>query len=182
MDAVAERHTAQAALARESADLLTELWKTAMGKQDHLEVLPTYEAAQSVLNSVQGDANEHVRAMTMGNIAAKELRIVEGLFDALHRGVRYDVIYGAHVLQDASALHLVQQCIDAGEQARVFPHVPLNITSSTTGGRWWGRGRMYAADLSSSHWWCTTHRCSAGWSASSRRCGGSPYRSPAVPS
>lgn len=128
MDAVAERHTTRAALARESAELLTELWKSAAGKQDYLEVLPTYDAAQSVLNSVQTDAQEHVRAMTMGNIAARELRIVEGLFEALRRGVRYDVIYGAHVLQDADALHLVQECIDAGEQARVFPQVPLNIT------------------------------------------------------
>jgi DNA-binding CsgD family transcriptional regulator len=77
---------------------------------------------------VQGDAREQVRAMTMGNLAARELRIVEGMFEALERGVRYDVIYGAHVLQDANALHLVQSCIEAGEQARVFPHVPLNIT------------------------------------------------------
>ncbi|HET6987142.1 MAG TPA: LuxR C-terminal-related transcriptional regulator, partial [Kribbella sp.] len=117
-----------AGLARESADLLTELWKAAAGRQDYLEILPTYAASQAVLNSVQTDAQEHVRAMTMGNIAARELRIVEGMFDALDRGVRYEVIYGAHVLQDANALHMVQACIDAGEQARVFPHVPLNIT------------------------------------------------------
>lgn len=128
MDALAERHTKQAALARESADLLTELWKSAAGRQDYLEILPTYAASQAVLNSVQKDAQEHVRAMTMGNLAARELKIVEGMFDALERGVRYDVIYGAHVLQDANALHMVQSCIEAGEQARVFPHVPLNIT------------------------------------------------------
>ena len=60
--------------------------------------------------------------------------IVDGMFDALDRGIRYDVIYGAHVLQDANALHLVQACIEAGEQARVFPHVPLNIT--IVDGRW----------------------------------------------
>ncbi|MEV5961876.1 hypothetical protein AB0L70_08950 [Kribbella sp. NPDC051952] len=128
MDALAEQHTKQAALARESADLLTELWKSAAGRQDYLEVLPTYAASQAVLNSVQKDAQDHVRAMTMGNLAARELQIVEGMFDALDRGVRYEVIYGAHVLQDANALHMVQACIDAGEQARVFPSVPLNIT------------------------------------------------------
>ncbi|RZU13842.1 regulatory LuxR family protein [Kribbella rubisoli] len=81
-----------------------------------------------MLNSVQKDAQDHVRAMTTGNLAARELKIVEGMFDALERGVRYEVIYGAHVLQDANALHMVQACIDAGEQARVFPYVPLNIT------------------------------------------------------
>jgi DNA-binding CsgD family transcriptional regulator len=128
LDALAERHTKQAALARESAEQLSELWKVAAGKQDYLEVLPTYAAAQAVLNSVQADAQEQVRAMTMGNLAARELQIVDGLFDALGRGVRYEVIYGTHVLQDGSALHKVQACIDAGEVARVFPQVPLNIT------------------------------------------------------
>jgi DNA-binding CsgD family transcriptional regulator len=128
MDALAEHHTQQAALARESADVLTELWKSAAGRQDYLEILPTYAASQAVLNSVQPDAQDHVRAMTMGNLAARELTIVDGMFDALDRGVRYEVIYGAHVLQDANALHMVQACIDAGEQARVFPYVPLNIT------------------------------------------------------
>ncbi len=128
MGALAERHSRQAELARDSADLYSELWKAAAGKQDYLEVLPTYAASQAVLNSVQSDAKEQVRAMTMGNLAARELQIVDGMFDALERGVRYDVIYGAHVLQDGNALHMVQSCIEAGEQARVFPHVPLNIT------------------------------------------------------
>jgi DNA-binding CsgD family transcriptional regulator len=128
MDALAERHARQAQVARDSAEVLTELWKSAAGKQDYLEILPTYAASQAVLNSVQADATEQVRAMTMGNLAARELKIVDGMFDALGRGIRYDVIYGAHVLQDANALHLVQACIEAGEQARVFPHVPLNVT------------------------------------------------------
>jgi DNA-binding CsgD family transcriptional regulator len=128
MESLAERHTQQAQLARDTAETLGELWKAAAGKQDYLEVLPTYAASQAVLNSVQKEAQQQVRAMTMGNLAARELRIVDGMFEALERGVKYDVIYGAHVLQDANALHMVQACIDAGETARVFPHVPLNIT------------------------------------------------------
>ncbi|GAA1149425.1 LuxR family transcriptional regulator [Kribbella jejuensis] len=128
MGALAERYSQQAEVARESADAYSELWKAAAGRQDYVEVLPTYAASQAVLNSVQKDAREQVRAMTVGNLAARELRIVDGMFEALGRGVRYDVIYGAHVLQDANALHMVQSCIEAGEQARVFPHVPLNIT------------------------------------------------------
>ncbi|NUS00599.1 MAG: LuxR family transcriptional regulator [Kribbellaceae bacterium] len=128
LGALAERHSKQAELARESADVYSELWKAAAGEQDYVEMLPTYAASQAVLNSVQKDAREQVRAMTTGNLAARELRIVDGMFEALGRGVRYDVIYGAHVLQDANALHMVQSCIEAGERARVFPHVPLNIT------------------------------------------------------
>ncbi|MFB6720045.1 hypothetical protein ACFCV3_07805 [Kribbella sp. NPDC056345] len=129
LDALAEQHARRAALVRESGEVLTELWRAASGKHDHLELLPTYDAVQSVIDSVQTDAQHHVRAMTMGTIMApREIQIVTGLFDALKRGVRYDVIYGAHVLQDAAALHMAQQCIDAGEQARVFPRVPLNLT------------------------------------------------------
>ena len=49
MGALAERHIRQAELARDSADLYSELWKAAAGKQDYLEVLPTYAASQAVL-------------------------------------------------------------------------------------------------------------------------------------
>ena len=50
------------------------------------------------------------------------------MFDALGRGVTYEVIYGTQVLQSPDTLRMVQLCVDAGEQARVFPHVPLNLT------------------------------------------------------
>ncbi|MET7282230.1 LuxR C-terminal-related transcriptional regulator [Kribbella sp. NPDC005582] len=129
MEALAEQHTKQAALIRESADTLTDLWRAAAGKQDHLELLPTYDAVQIVIDSVQSDAQQHVRAMTMGTVVVpRGIQIVGGLFEALERGVRYDVIYDAHVLQNEAALHMAQECIDAGEQARVFPRVPLNLT------------------------------------------------------
>ncbi|MEV0286311.1 hypothetical protein AB0H36_19555 [Kribbella sp. NPDC050820] len=179
MEALAERHTRQAQLARDSAEVLGELWKAAAGKQDYLEVLPTYAASQAVLNSVQTDAQQHVRAMTMGNIAARQIRIVDGMFEALERGVQYDVIYGAHVLQDANALHMVQACIDAGETARVFPHVPLNIT--IVDDRWalvGARAEVRRLRLSS----YMTRPCWQGWRGSSRHCGGSRCRSRVVPS
>jgi DNA-binding NarL/FixJ family response regulator len=35
--------------------------------------------------------------------------------------VTYEVLYGTQVLQDPAALRKVQECVDAGEQARVFP-------------------------------------------------------------
>lgn len=128
MEAMAEEYTRKAAAVRDGAEALTELWKAAMGRQDYLELLPTHAASKAVLDSVQKDAQTRVRAMTMGNLAAKEPEIVEGLFEALARGVDYKVIYGTHVLQDGNALRKVQACIDAGEQARVFPQVPLNLT------------------------------------------------------
>ncbi|ONI74186.1 hypothetical protein BWI15_12575 [Kribbella sp. ALI-6-A] len=128
MEAVARRRTTEAQLARESASLLSDLWTAGIGQQTYVELLPSAETAREVLNRVQVDAQQQVRAMTVGNLASPNHQIVEGLFDALSRGVSYEVIYGTRVLQDPDALRMVQQCVDAGEQARVFPQVPLNLT------------------------------------------------------
>ncbi len=128
MEALAVRRTRDAELARESASLLSELWTAGIGQQTYVELLPSAETARAVLNSVQVDAQQQVRAMTVGNLASPDHQIVDGLFEALARGVGYEVIYGTQVLQDPAALRMVQQCVDAGEQARVFPQVPLNLT------------------------------------------------------
>ncbi|MEU1412572.1 helix-turn-helix transcriptional regulator [Streptomyces sp. NPDC049097] len=128
METLAERRTQEAALARRSADLLSQLWTRRFGQRTDFELLPSHEAGRQVLDSIQRDAQEQVRAMTLGNLSTEGHKIVDGLFDALNRGVRYQVIYGAHVLRDPAALHMVRQCVDAGEEARVFAHVPMNIT------------------------------------------------------
>jgi DNA-binding CsgD family transcriptional regulator len=128
LEAFAQRHARQAELARQTATKLTELWSAGAGQRRYLEILPGFAAARAVLDSAFGDAAERVRAMTIGNQATAQHRIVDGLFEALERGVGLEVIYGAHVLEDPEALHKIQQCVDAGEQARVFPHIPLNVT------------------------------------------------------
>ncbi|WP_432937621.1 hypothetical protein ACQPXM_25455 [Kribbella sp. CA-253562] len=128
LEAVAQRRTTEAQLARESASLLADLWTAGIGQQTYVELLPSAESARAMLNHVQVDAQQQVRAMTVGNLASPNHQIVDGLFDALSRGVSYEVIYGTRVLQDLEALRKVQQCVDAGEQARVFPQVPLNLT------------------------------------------------------
>lgn len=128
MEALAQRHTREADLARESAALLSDLWTAGIGQQTYVELLPSAETARAVLNHVQVDVQQQVRAMTIGNLASPDHQIVDGLFDALGRGVTYEVIYGTRVLQDPAALRMVQLCVDAGEQARVFPQVPLNLT------------------------------------------------------
>ncbi|MDT7786247.1 MAG: hypothetical protein QOF58_4666 [Pseudonocardiales bacterium] len=128
MEALAQRHTREAALARESAEMLSRLWTRGLERRTDFELLPSHEAGRAVLDSVQTDARERVRAMTLGNLSTEGHKIVGGFFEALARGVSYQVIYGAHVLHDAHALEMVQQCVVAGEEARVFPHVPMNVT------------------------------------------------------
>jgi hypothetical protein len=128
LESLAQRHTREAELARESAVLLSDLWTAGVGQQTYVELLPSAEAARAVLNHVQVDVQQQVRAMTVGNLASPDTQIVDGMFDALDRGVTYEVIYGTQVLQSPVTLRMVQLCMDAGEQARVFPEVPLNLT------------------------------------------------------
>jgi hypothetical protein len=128
MEALAQRHTREADLARESAVLLSDLWTAGVGQQTYIELLPSAEAARAMLNHVQVDVQQQVRAMTVGNLTSPDTQIVEGLFDALDRGISYEVVYGTRVLQSPVTLRMVQMCVDAGEQARVFPQVPLNLT------------------------------------------------------
>ncbi|MBV2353901.1 helix-turn-helix domain-containing protein [Streptomyces sp. J2-1] len=128
LEALAARRSREAALARESAEILSQMWSRGSGRRADFELLPSHEAGRRVLDGIQRDARERVRAMTLGNLSAEGSRIVDGLFDALARGVRYEVIYGAHVLRDLDALHMVQRCVEAGEKARVFAHVPMNLT------------------------------------------------------
>ncbi|MEU0948521.1 LuxR C-terminal-related transcriptional regulator [Streptomyces canus] len=128
MDLLADRRSREAALARDSAEILSQMWNRSFGRRTDFELLPSHKAGRLVLDSIQRLARKRVRAMTLGNLSTEGHKIVDGLFDALARGVEYQVIYGAHVLQDPSALHKVQQCVDAGEEARVYAHVPMNIT------------------------------------------------------
>ncbi|WP_394613287.1 LuxR C-terminal-related transcriptional regulator [Lentzea sp. JNUCC 0626] len=127
METLADRHTQEAALARQSAELLSQLWARGVAGRTDFELLPSAEAGRAVLDSIQADARNQVRAMTLGNLSTEDHKIVDGLFDALARGVSYQVIYGAHVLHDAESLDMVRRCVAAGEQARVFPHVPMNV-------------------------------------------------------
>ncbi|MFI8219895.1 helix-turn-helix domain-containing protein [Streptomyces sp. NPDC085932] len=128
MEALAERRSREAAAARDSAEILSQVWSRSFGERSDFELLPSHQAGRRVLDSVQRLARERVRAMTLGNLSTEGHKIVDGLFDALARGVEYQVIYGARVLHDQQALRMVQQCVDAGEEARVFAHVPMNIT------------------------------------------------------
>ncbi len=127
MEILAEQRSREAALARDSAEALSQLWNRNFGRRSDFELLPSHAAGRQILDSIQRQAETQVRAMTLGNLSTEGHKIVDGLFDALSRGVKYQVIYGAHVLQDPAALHMVQQCVDAGEEARVFAHVPMNI-------------------------------------------------------
>ncbi len=128
LESMARDLVRRAERARADAESLSQLWDSRGVRRPYLEPLPSYDAAWTVLSRVQTDAAHRVRAITQGNLSSSGQRIVDGLFDALGRGVAYEVIYSTQILQEPVALRLVQQCVAAGEEARVTPVVPMNLT------------------------------------------------------
>jgi DNA-binding MarR family transcriptional regulator len=119
LEELAQQRARQAALAREVAGGLSQLWARGAGQNTYLEVLPSPEAARAVLDRVQVDVREQVRAMTVDNLASNHHTIVGGLFEALARAVRYQVIYGTSVLHDPEARRMVARFEKAlGEDRR----------------------------------------------------------------
>jgi hypothetical protein len=70
LEELAQQRAREAALAREVAGELSQLWARGAGQNTYLEVLPSPEAARAVLDRVQVDARERVRAITVGNLAS----------------------------------------------------------------------------------------------------------------
>jgi DNA-binding NarL/FixJ family response regulator len=128
LESVAREHARKAALARSAAEELSQLWGRVSGCWPNLELLSSYDAAQPLIKRAQTDARSQVRAMTQGNLSSTGTHAVDGVFDALARGVGYEVIYSTEVLRDSATLHAVQQCVEAGEHARAVAKLPMNLT------------------------------------------------------
>ncbi|MBY5162490.1 helix-turn-helix transcriptional regulator [Salsipaludibacter albus] len=129
LERYARARAREADLARTAAEQLGQLWSLHQGRADYLEIVPTMEAARRIQARVLADSRDQVRALSIGS-STERLRIAEGLFETLDRGTTVRSIYGAEVLRNPGALAMVQDCILHGEQARVFPGVPMNLLIS----------------------------------------------------
>jgi DNA-binding CsgD family transcriptional regulator len=133
MEAMASRRAQEAARARELAQSLSDLWSEHAGSATYLEVLQTEEACASAQDALVSGAVEEVCALSIGPVSTTvasrpEPTVVDGFFESIGRGVRYQVVYGMAVLRDPAALAAARSCIQAGEEARVCPDVPVNLT------------------------------------------------------
>lgn len=109
-----------------------ELWQQYRTRPSYIEVLDDDRVAATF--------QEHVLNRTRHELAGLQVRpagtpgtrpkIVPGFFEAAERGVQFKVVYGVSVLRDPLGLSSVQQCITHGEDARVFPDIPLNLRIS----------------------------------------------------
>jgi DNA-binding CsgD family transcriptional regulator len=132
MEAIASRCAREAAQARSLAQSLSDLWSEHASSATYLEVLQDEAACEAAHDALIDGAVDEVCALTIGPLGDVASRpppsVIDGFFEAIARGVRFHAVYGVAVLRDPVALAAARSCIEAGEQARVCPDVPVNLT------------------------------------------------------
>lgn len=117
--------------ARQRATGWGTLWQQHRVRAPYLEVLDTDAEAAAADDALLHSAHDRIRSLQVGPIRSAVQpgppRIPEGFFAATARGVRFHVVYGVGILQDPEGLAAVRASIAAGEEARVFPDVPVNV-------------------------------------------------------
>lgn len=130
LHALAHDLEAAASKARERARTWDERWRQTQ-QTSYLELVDSDAAAMRVQANLLEMAEHEIRALSIGPAGPAQDRpatkVIPGFFETLERGVRFRVVYGVSVFQNENGLRVVQQCVRAGEEARVFPDVPLNL-------------------------------------------------------
>jgi DNA-binding Lrp family transcriptional regulator len=127
--ALADHYERAAAGAREASESLAQLWARQSSAPDYMEVLTTTARVMDVTARLHDEAEHEVMALSIGprGDSAPPPNRQPGASEALRRGVAYRVVYGARILREVEVMALVQESVDAGESARVFPNVPCNL-------------------------------------------------------
>ncbi|WP_109509861.1 helix-turn-helix domain-containing protein [Nocardioides speluncae] len=129
LESMAERRAREASLARESAEALARVWNAHVDAPAYVELLTTTAAVQEASERIMDEAEKEILGLSHGPLGDADLEpeVADGLLDALARGVSIRAVYGAQILKNPAGLRAMQICIDHGEQARVFPDIPLNL-------------------------------------------------------
>jgi DNA-binding CsgD family transcriptional regulator len=108
------------------------LWQRYREGAPSLEVLETESEERAADNGLLRSARRQIRGLQVGPIRSpvgpRPVQVPDAFFDATNRGVRFRMVYGVDILRDPEGLAAVQSCIAVGEEARVFPDVPLNLS------------------------------------------------------
>lgn len=117
---------------RRRATAWSELWQQFRERPPYLEVLETDAASAAADDGLLRSAQDRIRGLQVTParppVGLPPPKIADGFFEAVDRGVRFQVVYGVSLLRDPNGLAAVRTCIEAGEEARVFPDVPLNLS------------------------------------------------------
>ncbi|MGW3497592.1 helix-turn-helix domain-containing protein [Streptomyces sp. NPDC001020] len=127
---LADERARQAAALRESSEALSRFWRDHHpDSAGYVEVVRTAAAIEAVRRRVHDEALRSVRALSVGFSVARSGRVtvLDGALEAMADGIEYRVVYRAQALSDPDVREVVQTCAEAGEQARVFPDLPLSL-------------------------------------------------------
>ncbi|MFI0924091.1 helix-turn-helix domain-containing protein [Streptomyces sp. NPDC021012] len=131
LESLADDRVRQAAALRESSEALSRFWRHHHpDSAGYVEVVRTAAAIEAVKRRVHDEATRCVRGLSIGLPVNRSGRvtILDGALEAMADGVEYKVVYRAQALNDPDVREIVQTCVRAGEQARVFPDLPLSLT------------------------------------------------------
>ncbi|WGY02391.1 LuxR C-terminal-related transcriptional regulator [Nocardioides sp. QY071] len=132
LDLLATERAAEAARAHQMAQTLSELWRQHHDDASYLQVLQSDAACDAAQDALIAGATREVRALSIGPVGDERVRpeptAMAGFYESIARGVSYKIVYGAAIVQHPVAISVVRSCIDAGEEARLFPEVPVNLT------------------------------------------------------
>ncbi len=136
LEHVAAEHARAADATRRIASVFADIWNEAGDRLNFVEVIADEARIQAVHAKLMDDTTSTVDGLCIGPVSPRKVQpgmkiprpqVADGFFDALERGVRARGLYGVSLLEDFEGLAAVHQCIAAGEQARVFAQVPLNL-------------------------------------------------------
>ncbi|MEV4764389.1 LuxR C-terminal-related transcriptional regulator [Micromonospora chokoriensis] len=119
----------EATRARAAAETLSGLYTAVHGTgAAFVEVIEGKGAVRELFRQLQAGARTEVRGLERGPYLRDTARVPEEVqYDALRRGLRYRCVYEGELLHDEAMLAAVRSAVAAGEQARVFPELPLKM-------------------------------------------------------
>lgn len=131
LDHLAERQTAQVARARtEATELLAALPPDARGREAPVEVISGRTAVAAVFTQIERSTQHELLVLDRPPYAQGAAQAAEAEDDLLDRGVHCRVIYAPEALVDPAARQQLDTAIDAGEEARMHPTVPMKLAIS----------------------------------------------------
>jgi DNA-binding CsgD family transcriptional regulator len=132
LEAWAAAKELEAAQARASAESLSRLYASVHGTgAAFVEAVQGKHAARELFRALMGSARSEVRALERGPYLSDTAATPEqAQVDGMRRGLTVRAVYHTDVLHDVAMLSALRQSVAGGEQARVFPDVPMKLLLS----------------------------------------------------
>ena len=128
---VARKQAELAAVQAQARGLLEELPRDQGAEpQDYLEIVRGREAVAHRFLQLEQTTQVDLLVLDRPPYAQEVTEPNQGELDLLGRGVRCRGIYAPEAIEQPASLRVLQQAVEAGEEARVHPNLPLKLAIS----------------------------------------------------